>query len=69
MDNNKIIRKQFRYLNSNYNSKYKLRDLMIFKLKTNGYSFIQIAEITNLSIVRVKQVYYIVKKIIDEIFD
>ena len=63
-EDNRCIRKQFRYLNQNYNSKYKLRDLMVFKLKTDGYSFMQIAEITGLSIVRIKQVYYIVKKIL-----
>ena len=67
MNDNKSIKKQFKYLNSNYNSKYKLRDLMIFKLKIDGYSFVQIAEITNLSKVRIKQIYYIVKKMINDL--
>ena len=62
IDDTTHIRKVFRYLNHNYSSTHKLRDLYIFKLKMDGYTFKQIVEITNLSIARVKQIYYIVKK-------
>lgn len=60
----RYLKKQFKFLNQNYNSTHKLRDLYIFKLKMDGYNFKQIAEITNLSVVRIKQVYYIVKKLV-----
>ena len=68
MEDNRCVRKQFRYLNLNYDSKNKLRDLYIFKLKIDGYTFKQISEIIGLSIVRIKQVYYNIKKIIDNNF-
>jgi len=61
-------KKIFKYLNQNYNSKQKLRDLFIFRLRNEEYSFKEIAEITGLSLIRVKQVYYEIRKIINDNF-
>ena len=58
------FRKLFRYLDKNYNSTHKLRDIHIFKLKYDGYTFTEIVKISGLSIARVKQVYYEIKNLI-----
>lgn len=58
------LAKIFRYLNQNYSSKHKLRDVYIFKLKYDGYTFREIAEITGLTIIRIKQIFYEIKSLI-----
>lgn len=56
-------------LNKKYQSKYKLRDLYIYKLRKEGYSFAQISDILNMTIGRIKQIFYKLKKIIDDTFE
>lgn len=63
-DSYKSLKKIYRYLNQNYNSKHKLRDLLILKLKNEGYTFNQIKDIIGLSVPRIKQVYYKIKNLI-----